>query len=329
MPHSHDQEEQSPIFVVGMPRSGTTLMRFMLCAHPAISIAPETNYLNRWMRFFSHLDFTNRKHFEIFWEEFRSIEMFRAFDINPDATYDRILAAGSHDHRTVFSCIAQEYAAGKNKQRWGEKTPKHELHLDLLLQWYPQARVFYMLRDPRAVTLSRLGQSDTSSFVHSHAERWRKSARSARIWAEDERIQVVYYEKLVLDPEPILRKACEFLNEDFAPAMIDRTDVSGYVLYPRDAAGKKALPVLGKLNPASLDKWRSGLSQGQVSVVQHIAGDEMRRHGYSLIGSPLSSLQRGRLLLDRLQAPMEALRQEPVRQVISTRLRTHWKRIRG
>ena len=322
-------EHDSPIFVVGVPRSGTTLMRFMLCAHPGISIAPETNYLNRWMRFYSHLDVRKPGEFEVFWEDFRRLELFPSFGIDPDSTLKRIRAAQAHDHRAIFACIAREYAARTGKARWGEKTPKHEHYLRVLLEWFPAARVIYLLRDPRAVAASLLSKDWGGSYVHAHAERWRKSSVRAGLWAKDDRVRVLQYEELVREPERVLHSVCDFLNERFTPAMIERSNVSDYVLYPGRQGESEELPILKPLNPASIDAWRKRLSSAQVSMIEHVAGDEMRRRGYQLVGEPLSAGGRGRLLIEKVLAPMESLAKEPYGRVLASRIRTGLRRLRS
>ncbi len=325
MNRERESKRESPIFIVGLPRSGTTLMRFMLCAHPRICIAPETNYLNRWMRFYSHLDITRRKQFEAFWEDFAKVELFPSFGISPDSTLARIEASDARDHRTVFSCICSEYAAKMEKARWGEKTPKHEQYLDVLMGWFPGARVLFLLRDPRAVAASLLSKDWGGSFVHAHAERWRKSSVRAGRWAADERVSVISYERLVREPERALREICRFLREDFVPEMIDRSDVSRYVLYPDRPESQRSIPVLRPLNPEGIDRWRSKLSRRDVAVIEHVAREEMEKRGYRAEGGGLRAADRGLLLLDKLRAPLESLGREPFGRVMRARLRTYLK----
>lgn len=321
-------EEDKPVFIVGVPRSGTTLMRFMMCAHPRISIAPETNYLNRWVRLYGHLDLASPDQFEVFWRDFSRTEVFPSFDIDPSATLDRIRAAGLLSHRVVFESIAREYAAKMKKERWGEKTPKHELYLDVLFDWFPKACVVYMIRDPRAVSASLLSKDWGGTYVNAHAERWRKSSERAGRWGRDKRVRVVQYEALLRSPEETLKGICGFIGEEYDPAMIARANVAEYVLYPREEAGRTDVPVVKPLNPESIDKWRSRLSARQVAVIEHIAGDEMTKRGYELTGEPLGLLGRCRLAIEKIQAPVQAFRREPFRRVIGARARTYIGRLR-
>jgi hypothetical protein len=321
--------EEGPIFVVGVPRSGTTLMRLMLCAHSRICIAPETNYLNRWRRFYSHLDVTDPGQFDVFWSDFSKVEIFPSFDIDAKATLNRIRAARKHDHRTIFASLAQEYAARMGKARWGEKTPKHELYLDVLLKWYPAARVIFMIRDPRAVSASLLSKDWGGTYVNAHAERWRKSSIRAGLWDRDDRVHVVQYESLMLEPERVLKGICAFLGEEYEGAMIERPDAPEYVLYPRQEANRTDVHVVRPLDPGGIDKWRSRLSRRQVSVIEFIAGDEMARRGYDLDGEPLGLLGRLCLVFEKIQARIQSFRREPFRRVIAARARTNYRRFRG
>jgi len=321
--------EENPIFIVGVPRSGTTLMRLMLCAHSRICIAPETNYLNRWRRFYSHLDVTNPRQFDVFWSDFRKVEIFPSFDVDPQATLDRIRAAHQHDHRTIFASIAKEYAGRMGKKRWGEKTPKHELYLDVLFEWYPAARVVFMIRDPRAVSASLLSKDWGGTYVNAHAERWRRSSIRAARWEKDDRVHVVQYENLMREPESVLRGICKFLGEEYEGSMIDRPHASEYVLYPRQNAKDTTVPVVRPINRGGIDRWRSRLSSRQVSVIEFVAGDEMKRRGYDPAGEPLGLFGRLRLVFEEIQARAQSFRQEPFREVIGARSRTYLGRLRG
>jgi hypothetical protein len=301
----------------------------MLCAHPRISIAPETNYLNRWRRFYSHLDLDSPKQFDVFWKDFSGTEVFPSFDIEPSSTLKRVRAAGGARHRAVFASICEEYAAKMRKERWGEKTPKHEHYIGVLLEWFPDARVIYMIRDPRAVSASLLKKDWGGTYVNAHAERWRKSSARAARWEKDERIHIVQYEKLMREPEKTLKGICRFLGEEYGPEMIDRPDVSKYVLYPREEAARTTAQVVRPLNAESLDKWRSSLSPRQISVIEHIAGSEMTARGYGLVGEPLGSSGKCLLALEKVRARIQSFRREPFRRVLAARARTYLGRLRA
>ncbi len=288
-------DSMRPIFIVGMPRSGTTLVRAMLSSHPRITISPETHYLSIWMKRFAHLDVGCPQDFETFWRRLVQTEEFPHLDIDPDKTRERILGYGPVTHRTVFTGLMEEFAGKMNKPRWGEKTPGHYLHIDTLLEWFPEARIVYVLRDPRAVVSSMLAVPwagrDTEEFV----QQWLQCLRIMGKWEKDERVHVVAYEQLVSDPEQQLRRMCRFLDEEYTPAMCDRSQADLLLDKRQGWAMRAIIEALKPLSRDSIGKWRSNLSAYQVAVIEHLTRREMLALGYEPITGRLTAAQCARM----------------------------------
>ncbi|MGD9547411.1 MAG: sulfotransferase [Candidatus Krumholzibacteriia bacterium] len=306
-------DNQSPIFVVGLPRSGTTLMRMMLCCHPRIAIAPETNFLNSWILLYGHLDPAVDRDFELFWSHYSAAKDLPSFGLEPAAVRARIDAAPERSWKAVFQAVCEAYAERNRKERWGEKTPRHADFMENLLDWFPEARIVFMLRDPRAVTSSILAKnwSRSSVFPFAHARRWRRSAVALQTLAAGGRIFVAPYERLVTDAEGLLRDVCRFVGEDFHPEMITRSRAAEYRLYPDDPASNTGQNVLKPLNPASLHKWRTQLKPDQVAFIEHEAGASMAGFGYERVTGGLTLRQRLVLGLHQALFPLESVRRLP------------------
>src|SRR5688572_17181295 len=154
MTPSTDPLIRAPIFVVGMSRSGTTLISSMLSAHPEVAISGETHFLNRWMRERVARPDLTRKDFDRLWSRYTQSHQFRFLNLDPDAIAARIHASGSYHLAVVFAALLAQHGSTWGKPRVGEKTPGHDRSMTTLLDWYPDARIVYMLRDPRAVVAS-------------------------------------------------------------------------------------------------------------------------------------------------------------------------------
>lgn len=318
------QVEESPVFVVGLPRSGTTLMRMMLCCHPRLAVTPETNFLNSWARIYGHLDLAKDRDFALFWSSFSRSEVLPSFGLAAPAVRQRIDREPERDLRAVFRAVCLAYAERHGKPRWGEKTPRHAEHLDTLLDWFPAARVVFMLRDPRAVTSSILAKNwaRSSTFAFVHARRWRRAAQALQRHASSGRVFVAPYERLVADPQGLLREICAFIGEEFDSEMIARTRAGDYRLYPDDPGSLQSQPVLKPLDPSSLDKWRSRLSRDAVAIVEKEAGPAMAAFGYRPETAGLDARQRALLCCHKAARPLEAFARLPWGKVLKGRLRT-------
>jgi len=304
---------ENPVFVVGLPRSGTTLMRMMLSCHPHLAIAPETNFINSWMRVYGHLDPSRPRDFELFWQALAQSDLLPSFGLTPEAVRREVEENIEASWRGIFTAICRCYAARTDKPRWGEKTPRHAEHLETLLEWYPDARILYMQRDPRAVVSSILAKNwaRSSRFPHVHARRWRLSVGAARRQAAQDRLMMVGYERLVRDGEGVLREICAFIGEDYHPDMLTRADAPRYRLYPDHEESLRNFPVLKPLNPASLDKWRGHLSPVQTAIIEDQSRPELSALGYEPVAGSAPASWRIAYLGHRMLRPFETVAKLP------------------
>jgi hypothetical protein len=281
--------EESPIFVVGMPRSGTTLISAMLTAHPNIAISPETHFLSEWMRRYRCLDVRMERDFDKFWGKFSNSQFFRNLQLDAEDTRDQILSSGDHDYRDIFSAILRLYAEKKDKRRWGEKTPTHYAHIKQLLEWFPEARIIFTVRDPRAVVASRLNMSKKYPFswwdsrtADDIAFQWQDSIDILDHWANDNRVYPVLYEKLVKETINELRKLCDFIGEEYSTSMMNYIEVANDLV--SNEPWKDA--VLKTITIDSVDNWRAQLSTDKVSVIEHFSRKGMNQYRYEKIAKP-------------------------------------------
>lgn len=302
-------KEESPVFIVGMPRSGTTLLRSALTSHPAIRIGPETHFLSHWVPRFGG-EIRTPEDFERFWAAFRESRPFEELDLDAEVMYRALTANGTPGFRDVLRGLLAEDARRHGKARWGEKTPAHHAHLDTLLDWFPDARVLYVVRDPRAVTASLMDVPWAESRIEVHAGRWRDSVRILRQWEGDARVLVVYYEALVTDAEATLRGICDFIGEPFDEAMLSRRDTALTEVGPAGWVRQHKRRAMGPITPSSLTRWRSRLSHRQVATVEYLTRRGMRRHGYRMMTSGPGAVAWSALMVHRL---LDRVRREIIR----------------
>ena len=134
--------ERSPIFVVGTGRSGTTLLRFMLSAHPRIYLTHEASFYV-WESLLPKDDFV---------ESYLQTYSFRWMRVDPARVRARVVDPGRS--ADAFTAVMREKAAQYGRVRWGDKTPGHTHFLKRIFEDFPEAKVVHIVRDPRATVLS-------------------------------------------------------------------------------------------------------------------------------------------------------------------------------
>jgi Sulfotransferase family len=276
-------EDTAPIFVVGAMRSGTTMLRLILNAHPNIGIPGETDAF--WERG------TYRHYLAGGGEAWQSTvtELIatcrRALD-PPLANLDEIeheLRTGPADFGRLLPATIGAWAVAQGKPRWGEKTPLHMFAVPAIMSYYPTAKVIAVLRDPRATVASTNRHPNLGDDAILNARLWRETWtvgwRMLESSVPASQRMIVRYEQLTRAPEATLREVCVFLGEPFDERMLRFGETA-------PDSEKANSPLLGKPIQAPDESWRSALGERGVRVVEHVCRRAMRELGYKTVAGP-------------------------------------------
>jgi hypothetical protein len=275
----------APIFVVGTPRSGTTLVQRMLDAHPNLAVFDELTYFDGILKLRTRVpDLRAPGAVDRLFEAIPRLEQYpywRNVDDLLAETRRRLAADPRPSYPRFYRYFLEAHARRAGKRRWGDKSPANVRRLDALWRMFPGARVIHAIRDPRATVASRLKAEWSSSEVLSTALKWRLDVEAGRRFAAGGQAQAaayaeVRYEDLVRDPERELRRLCRHLGEPFASCMLDYHRSSDVAF---QAAPWKA-GVFRPVSAASIDRWRSEISPPRLALIELVAGGTMRRLGY-------------------------------------------------
>jgi hypothetical protein len=204
-------------FVIGMTRSGTTLLRLMLDSHPELTIPPETHFIPDVIKLFGEGPASPEQVVEVMtsgrrWEDFG----LDAGKLRKELEKLRPLVRPEVPVRTFYRL----YAKGQRKGRWGDKTPGYAMKMRRIERILPEARFIHMIRDGRDVALS-LERRGADLSMEQIARRWRhRINRTRRAAKKVEHYTEVHYEDLVSDTEGKLREICGLIELDYDPAML-------------------------------------------------------------------------------------------------------------
>jgi hypothetical protein len=280
------------VFVVGMNRSGTTLLRMMLDAHPQLTIPPETHFVPDLIKAVREPGATP----EDALEAMKSAREWGDFGFSDEEMLARLRALPKLRPGAAVRTFYEAYMAEQGKPRWGEKTPTYVQKMKLIQRALPEARFVHVIRDGRDVALSVLDRTVRDLTAGDVARRWRKKVRKAREDAPDlEHYTEVRYEDLILDTEAVLRRVSEFADLPWDDAMLTYHERSGERL--KEMA--RALPAEGRAKelsverrmathamttkPPSVDRvarWRTQMTAEQRAEFEAEAGDLLAELGY-------------------------------------------------
>ena len=271
-----------PLFILGVRRSGTTLLRVMLDRHSELAVPDESYFVPQLAD--RHL---RRVDPDEFVDDLRRINTVTEWEVPLDKVRARL-----HDDMPVGEAIATVYAVyaeERGKRRWGDKTPMYMQNLRLLERLFPDALFVHLIRDGRNAALSFLEMPRglvTETWMHPRtaadfACQWRAEVRAARRLGGrvgGARYLEVRYEELVADVEVVLRRICEFARLAYEPAM---ADYAGNV----DVSAKPHQQRLMQPPTQGVRDWRTEMSAEDVAGFERVAGDLLRELEYQAAGS--------------------------------------------
>ncbi len=307
-----------PIFIVGVHRSATTLLRYMLSSSPRIYIPPESDFIPRFFGRHPLEPLSRSQAVQIFstiFSSYRFVREWKGERLDPEAFVDRLpdlmLATVLN---TLYRCYVKQYGA----VRWGDKTPIYTTYIDLIVKIFPSAQFIHILRDGGDVALSMMDKWGRKEFhidFYYAAREWKRRIRRARasgMHLGPDHYYEICYKDLVKNSRQELKAVCSFLDEYYVPEMSkphrlarNRVPEHGF-----------SAPVRQPPNTSRVARWRREMSVADQRLFQHIAGDLLEELGYEVVdvgrmsmreivrvvalGIKYESLQAGRRLLQRL-----------------------------
>ena len=188
-----------PIFVIGSPRSGTTLLRLILDSHPRISCGEETHFL-------------------------RDLEAVVGRNWDLVATYGLSREWWIEHIRGLYEAFQAEVLTRSGKTRWAEKDPTYTLHLPFIEELFPTAVYVHLLRDGHDVVASfrdRWGYKSAARAARSEWARYVTAARDLGTRLPADRFLELRYEELVADPAGQGQRLFDFVGETWEPTVLD------------------------------------------------------------------------------------------------------------
>ncbi len=260
-------EEPAFVFIGGAGRSGTTLLRAMLHAHPRLQCGPEVKLVPELLR-------ARERWGEIY------APALRGAGVDAD-----LLDRSSRAFLTTL--LGGLTPAGA---RLVEKTPGNAAWFASLDRLFPSARFIHVLRDGRAVVASLLRQDwfdpatgrplAITQDARVAAAYWRDAVLTAReqcacvLGAALE----VRYEELVTTPEPTMRRVLEFLGEEWSGQVLEHEQSRDLVLPAHESSSTE---VSSPVHPDSIGRWRDELSVDDVRAIEDEAGPLLEVLGFA------------------------------------------------
>jgi hypothetical protein len=283
-------------FIVGVTRSGTTLLRLMLDAHPDLAIPPETHFVPQLIRK------TGKR--GVSCEEAHGVvtghRQWGDFELDSGELLRRYCELDQIDPESTVRAFFELYAEREGKPRWGDKTPNYVKRMRQIERTIPEARFIHMIRDGRDAALSRFKRLlKEPPPIEQVATRWVKKIEEAR--EDSKRLDhylEVQYENLVRDTEHELRRVCDFIELPWDPRILryyERADErlaemtrdlpgdEGKPMRPADHRREAHLLTRKPPDPSRLARWKQDMDAADNEAFERVAGDLLEELGYEVV----------------------------------------------
>lgn len=272
-----------PIFIIGVPRSGTTLLRVLFDSHPNIACGPESPWLARASA---------------------SVKNLYMYMTDDPFGYVKNFGAQREVVRSQMASLVNNlylaYAQKKGKKRWAEKTPDHSLEIPFIADLFPDARFVFIVRDGRDVACSTAILSDKRREISPwHSENilldddnvvpntLLNAALRWKIW--NERIERslsglkhirLRYEDLIAEPCKELERLTIFVGESYDSAMLEYMRKKHD--YPDWEWGSTDVKKSSGINARSVNRWKQQLDKASLLEIESAICDSLKFYGYNL-----------------------------------------------
>ena len=270
-----------PIFVVGAQRSGTTMFRLMLNAHPRISIPFESGFIpSFYKRLSEYGDLSLKENQATLLRDIADHPLMKKGKLIQDV--EQLSSLPISNYADLVTAIFSNYAQSKRKARWGDKTPSYVTELDIIWKLFPGCKVIHLVRDGRDVALSMGAMDWGSKNLIRLAQEWVwKTTLGHKMGSLiGDNFLEIRYEDLILETEATLKKVCSFIDEEYKAEMLS------YHNSARDEMPSESIQYhktsVSRPDQSKVFGWKTKMSRTDRIIFEDVARNALTRFGYEI-----------------------------------------------
>ncbi len=277
----------SPIFITGVYRSGTTLLTGLIGAHKDIDIGHPTV---QYYRYILKKDIDPNTYLDIVKSIADRVDFRYGIKLDVKKIIQEIEAqvikSGAISHQIIYDCVSRGLH-GFSGKRWSEKILLEWTNIPTFINMYPKGKTVHIIRDPRDVLASYKNMTyETEEKYLDAVFNCLSSMQHARRYLEELNTDTYYlikFEDLVANKLEELKKLCKFLNLNFDPNHYEQYNI-------KEGAGDGSVDLTIKTHSAfpdsannnSFKRWDTKLSMEELDFAESILEGEMKYFGYEL-----------------------------------------------
>ena len=282
-----------PVFILGNPRSGTSLLRIILNNHPEIVAPPESGFTHWWLKKYDDwtIKSTNSSRLDEYLVDLFHSKKFETWNLEKNEVQKLIIENQPTSYAELTYCIYLAYAKGKDVDVICDKNNYYVKHVNELSNIWPSAKYIHLVRDGRDVACSYLDlknlktnssyRPDLTDSIPQIALEWKTNNEAIETIdsSKDDYIKI-RYEDLILGLPDVLGKTCDFLNIAYSDKMLDYYKNSNtHKIEPSETLDWKKRTT-EKPDQQRIGRYKNILSKSEVDKFNSIAGEKLEEYGY-------------------------------------------------
>ncbi len=289
------------IFIVGVGRSGTSLLQSILNAHSKICFVPEINYIRRFL-----VNNTLEKRFrrqgnDAIVDMIAKDRLINRLNLDIINILKNINFDGHNISYEIYCILLKKYLQKEKKEIIGDKNPRSIEYLPIIKKYFPDVLIINIIRDPRDVLLSKMKadwSKNRSMYLHIliNEIQLRLGIKYKYIFGNN--YHEIYYEKLLKEPKETITNICDFIGVDYEETMLEYSESAKQLVTNDELQWKKE--TLGPLLINNYNKWHSKLSNWQITLIEENVKTAFKHYNYTKSNPELSLMQRYLIVITKI-----------------------------
>lgn len=290
------KERINPIFILGNPRSGTTLLRLILTNHSNIVIAPECSFVLWWQNKYENWSAVdNETRIDEFIDDLLSSKKIEHWELNKNELKNEIENIKPSNYSKLCEIIYLNYANkfDKNYTYWGDKNNYYVSHPQKLYQLFPDAYFIHIIRDLRDVCCSYKQMRQIEENIPYAPNLTSNIKEIAKEWVINNETVINFtsqlnrhnclslrYEDLVLDTNQVINKICSFLNLNVDENMLQYYEDKNKSFFEPNTYKSWKSRNFKAIDSSKIGRYKSELSKNEIEQLNKLANDLLLRFKY-------------------------------------------------
>jgi hypothetical protein len=275
-------------FILGRPRSGTTLLRTLFDAHPDVCIPPECKFILDLYPKYGKKTYWSGYDLQEFYRDLKQQWRFDTWTIDHEQLQRNLRQlSGEAPYSLICRVVYQNYLSFFEKRPvlwFGDKNPGYTIYSRRLLKIFPDAKFIQILRDPRDNYVSVKDVDFELPIPSLVATKWKLFYKNVRKASRlnPERYLSVRYEDLVENTEKEMKALCEFLGIPYHAEMLDfyKKEDEVFKVYPKEFITRYHANLVKQVNKSRSGIWKGKLTEKEIRLVDFAVRKIAEEAGY-------------------------------------------------